>query len=130
MLQRTFTYEDYDGNVRSEDVCFDLNETEILEMNLEEQGGLERTIDQISKARDGKRIFALFKSIVLKAYAVKSPDGRKLLKSDALRDDFVQTPMYNQLMLELVSDPDKANAFISAIIPKVKQNAPAPVAVQ
>lgn len=127
MLVKTIKYEDYNGMQREEDCYFNLSKAEIIEMELGVDGGLDEKIKRLTKSMNGPEIMKLFKEIILKAYGVKSDDGRRLIKSDRLSTEFSQTEAYSELLMELLSDPEAAAAFIKGIIPKVPNQAiPAP----
>jgi len=117
MLKETRTYTDYDGNERTEDFYFNLTKAEILEMELSTTGGMENMVRRMIAAQDTPELVALFKKLVLAAYGVKSPDGRRFIKSDALREEFSQTEAYSDLFMELATDADKAAAFVNGIVP-------------
>jgi hypothetical protein len=117
MLKETSTYTDYDGNERTEDFYFNLTKAEILEMELSTTGGMENMVRRMIAAQDTPELVALFKKLVLAAYGVKSPDGRRFIKSDALREEFSQTEAYSDLFMELATDADKAAAFVNGIVP-------------
>lgn len=121
MLKKTITYTDYNGNSRTEDFYFNLNEAELAEMVVSVDGGLTAMIQRIVAAQDGKQIIATFKDIVLRAYGEKSPDGRRFIKSPELRDAFSQTEAYVKLFMELSTDHDAAAVFINGIIPSPKK---------
>jgi len=124
MLKKTITYEDYNGVSRTEDFYFNLTAAEVTEMELSVDGGLVEQIDRIVKAKDHKQIVAAFKDIIMKAYGEKSPDGRRFIKNQELRDAFSQTEAYSQLFMELATDADAAAAFVNGIVPSAKQEAP------
>lgn len=117
MLKKTITFTDYNGNTRTEDFYFNLNEAEVTEMNLSVAGGLTQMIQRIVAAQDGKSIIGTFKEIILKAYGEKSPDGRRFIKSQELSDAFAQTEAYSKLFMELATDADAAAVFVNGIIP-------------
>lgn len=117
MLKRTITYPDYNGGSRTEDFYFNLTQAEITEMELSVDGGLIEMINRIVAAQDGKQIIATFKDIILRAYGEKSPDGKRFIKSQELRDAFSQTEAYSQLFMELATDADAAAAFVNGIVP-------------
>lgn len=118
MLKETITYEDYNGESRTEDFYFNLSTAEIAEMELSTKGGLADMIDRIVKAKDTPTIIKLFKEILLKAYGEKSPDGRRFIKSDEISTAFSQTEAYSQLFMRLATDEEYAVKFINAIVPK------------
>lgn len=117
MIKKTINYIDYDGNERSEEAWFNLSQAEIVEMNMNEQGGLEKVISRIISEQDNKKLFALFKNVVLTSYGKKSDDGRRFMKSEELSTEFSQTEAYSKLMMELLSgDTKTAEAFINGLV--------------
>ena len=121
MLKKTITYTDYNGNSRTEDFYFNLNEAELAEMVVSVDGGLTAMIQRIVAAQDGKQIIATFKDIVLRAYGEKSPDGKRFIKNQELRDAFAQTEAYSDLFMELATDAEAAARFINGIVPQGKK---------
>lgn len=124
MLKKTITYEDYNGNSRTEDFYFNLTQAEVTEMELSVEGGLVEMIRRIVAAQDGKQIIATFKDLILRAYGEKSPDGKRFVKNDALRESFAQTEAYSQLFMELATNAEAASAFVNGIIPTALTGAP------
>lgn len=119
MLKKTITYTDYDGNERTEDFYFNLSKAEVAEMEMSKDGGMVKELERIVAAQDGKRIIEAFKGLILKAYGEKSPDGRRFIKSDELRDAFSQTEAYSDLFMELSLNADAAAEFVNGIIPVI-----------
>lgn len=120
MYKRTFKYTDYDGNPREEDAYFNLTESEIAEMSLSVNGGLDQMMRRIVAAQDTKQIVAIFKDLLLKAYGEKSLDGKRFVKSKEAAEAFSQTEMYNQLFMELAFDAEKAAEFFRHVTPAKK----------
>ena len=121
MIKKTITYEDYNGVERTENFYFNLNKAEVLEMEMGTEGGMAETIQKIVDAKDAPAIIRVFKDLVLKAYGVKSDDGRRFMKTkpDGTRyaDDFKETEAYSQIFMELATDADAAAKFVNGIIP-------------
>ena len=117
MLKKTITYTDYDGNERKEDFYFNLNKAEIMEMEMSTAGGMAESIQKIVDAKDTPAIIRVFKDLVLKAYGVKSDDGRRFVKSKELSEEFAQTEAYSQIFMELATDADAAAKFVNGIVP-------------
>ena len=117
MYIKTITYTDYDGEERTEKFYFNLSKAEIAEMDLSANGGLEGIAKEIMAAKDNARLVQLFKDLILKAYGVKSQDGRRFIKSDQLREEFTQTEAYSELFMELVTDANAAAEFFNKITP-------------
>ena len=125
MLKKTITYEDYNGVERTEDFYFNLTKAELTEMELSTEGGLEAMIKRIVAEKNVPAIIKIFKELVLKAYGEKSPDGRRFIKNDEVRDAFAQTEAYSEIFMELATDADAAAAFVNGITPKVDGPKPA-----
>lgn len=126
MIKKTISYTDFDGNPRTEDFYFNLTKAEVAEMELSTEGGLDKALNRIVAAKDNKRIVETFKSLVLKAYGEKSPDGRRFIKSQELRDSFEQTEAYSELFIELATNAEAGAAFINGIVPQFPAKSPAP----
>lgn len=124
MLKKTVTYIDFDGNERTENFFFNLTEQEIAEMELSTEGGLGNFINKAVAAKSQVELIELFKKLILAAYGVKSADGRRFVKNDAVREDFMSTQAFSDIYMELVQDADKASAFFNGIVPKEKNKAP------
>lgn len=119
MLKKTITYNDYNGNERTEDFYFNLTKAEVMEMEMGTSGGLVEMINRIVAAQDAPAIIAIFKKLVLQAYGEKSPDGKRFIKSEELSTAFSQTEAYSILFMELATNADEAAKFINGIVPAV-----------
>lgn len=123
MLRKTIKYTDYNGNEREEDYLFNLSKAECMEMELSTNGGMEQMIKQIISEKDNEKIVNLFKKIILKAYGIKSPDGKYFRKSPEISADFASTEAYSVLFMELSTDADAASKFINAVLPNTEDMA-------
>lgn len=117
MLKRDITYKDFDGNEVTDTFYFHLSKTELMDLELSYQGGLEATINRIIETKDVKSLINEFKRIILAAYGVKSEDGKRFIKTDELREQFTQTAAYDALFFELATDAEVAAEFIKGIVP-------------
>ena len=117
MLKKTITYTDFNGNERTEDFYFNLTKAEVMEMEMSTTGGMAEMIQRIVAAQDAPAIINIFKDLVLKAYGQKSPDGKRFVKNNELREEFAQTEAYSQLFMELATDADAAAKFVNGIMP-------------
>lgn len=118
MLKKTITYTDYNGETRKEDFYFNMTRAEVTEMELSIDGGLSDMIKRVTEAKDVPTIIKIFKDLVLKAYGVKSPDGKRFIKSKELSEEFSQTEAYSDLFMELATDSASAAAFVNGIMPQ------------
>lgn len=123
MLKKTVTYTDYNGVERTEDFYFNLTRSELMEMHLTTEGGMDEKINSIIKAKSQRELEKLFKEILLKSYGKKSPDGRLFMKNDEIRAEFEASPVYDELYMKLFTDENAAADFVNGVIPQVQQNA-------
>lgn len=117
MLKKTITYTDYDGVEREEDFYFNLTESELMVMELSQEGGLKNMMQKIVKEKNRPKMIEIFQKMIKMSYGEKSPDGRKFIKNDELTEAFTQTLAYDKLFIELATDEDAAIDFIRGIIP-------------
>lgn len=117
MIKETITYTDYNGTERKEDFYFNLTKAEIMEMEMSTQGGLAEMIQRIVAAQDQPAIIKIFKELVIKAYGVKSPDGKRFIKNAQVVDEFVQTEAFSQMFMKLATDADAAAKFVNGVVP-------------
>lgn len=118
MLKKTVQYEDFNGDKQTEVLYFNLNKSELLELEMSMAGGLEQFMNSIMETNDMSEMFRQFKRIVLAAYGVRSDDGKRFMKSPELLEEFTQTAAYDAFFMELVQDENVAADFIKGVIPK------------
>jgi len=118
MLKRDITYEDFDGETITEGFYFNLTKSEIIELEVGYEGGLEAALQRIIKTDDKKSLVAEFKKIILMSFGVKSEDGKRFIKSEELRTAFSQTAAFDSLFMELATNDESAAIFIKGIVPK------------
>lgn len=117
MIKKTITYTDYNGNERTEDFHFNLTKAEVMELEMSTKGGLAEMIQRIVAVQDQPAIIKIFKDLIIKAYGVKSPDGKRFVKNQEIVDEFVQTEAFSELFMELATDADAASKFVNGIVP-------------
>ena len=117
MLKKIITYTDYNGVERTEPFYFNLSKAELMEMELGVTGGMAEMLDKIIAAKDAPSLMKTFKEMIMKAYGIKSDDGKRLIKSEELSIAFTQTEAYSVLFMELITDDKAAADFVNGIIP-------------
>lgn len=122
MIKWPITYTDYNGNTVKEDFYFHLNKAELMQMQFGSNGAYSQFVERITNQRDLKALGSEFEHIILNAYGEKSDDGRTFKKSEEIRENFKSTEAYSELFMELITDADKAVAFIKGILPKDLQD--------
>lgn len=118
MIKKTVTYEDFAGNKVTEDCYFNLTETELLELQFRVEGGWGEWLQSIVDSNDVSQIFKEFKFILGASYGVRSEDGRSFHKSDTIREHFLSSLAFNEIVLSFFQNPTAASDFVSQLIPK------------
>ena len=80
MLKKSITYTDYNGDKQTDECYFNLSKAELLEMEMSEKGGFENYIRKLMEEKDNKKIYKLFKDLILMSYGQKSADGHSFIK--------------------------------------------------
>ncbi len=117
MLKKQITYTDLNDQTVTEEYCFHLSKAELIELELSIEGGLEAHLKKIVESENGKAIMETFKKLVLDSYGQRSEDGRRFIKSDALREMFKTSEAYSELFMELATDAEAAANFVNGILP-------------
>lgn len=117
MHTEIITYEDYNGETRTEEFMFNLNTAELTKLRLSRRGGIENYLKSMVNDKDEPRLMEFFSEILRTAYGKKSDDGRRFIKSSELADDFEQSAAYPVLFEKLFAD-DYAEKFIIKILPQ------------
>lgn len=124
MLKQTIKYEDLDGNMLEEDFYFNLKKSELLEMQMSAEGGLQKKIQRIIEAKDIKSIVEMFKDIILLSIGKKSDDGKSFIKTPEITKAFEQSEAFDELYLHMLEDEKFAADFVNGIIPaKLREEA-------
>ena len=118
MLKKTIEFNDWNDVPHKEDFYFNLTRSEILNMQLETNGGLDALLDRMIQTQDQAQLILFFQDLIKRSYGVKSIDGRKFIKNDEVFEDFKSTAAYDTLYMELASDSKKAAAFINGLMPR------------
>lgn len=117
MYKKTITYTDYNDVERTEDFYFNLNETELTELQTSVPGGYAAMINKIIDTQDASALVGILKELILKSYGIKSEDGRRFIKKPEFTEEFTQTPAFSKLYMALATDEKEASNFITKILP-------------
>jgi hypothetical protein len=118
MLKHPIKYTDFNDEEQTEEFYFNINKTEILDLEVEHKEGLEQWVKNVVAAKDQKVLWNEIKRVVLLAYGEKSPDGKRFIKTPQIAEEFAQTAAFDALMWSFVSDADAAATFMQSVMPK------------
>lgn len=115
MRKQLITYTNFNGIEVSDEFCFNLTKTEVIEMELGES--FSRALSLISEGSSPALIIRTFHRILEAAYGVISEDGSKFRKSKEAWLEFKQSAAYDAFFMRFVTDAKMAGEFISGIMP-------------
>lgn len=134
MLKRTITYNNFDNEEVTEEICFHLSKAELIQMEVEIPEGLEEHFKMVSESQDGKLIIKTMKDLILRSYGIR--DGNRFRKNAQIREDFESSEAFSELFMELATNGESAANFVVGIMPAnldadiAKITAPASVEVE
>ena len=121
MIEQRIKYTDLNGNEKEKVAYFHFSKAELIEMQVSEEGGLDKIIQQIIDEQDQAKLIALFKTMILKAYGEVIGDGEGFYKDPQKTRMFEMSEAYSELFMSLVQDSDKAVAFVKGIMPNIAE---------
>lgn len=122
MYKHTVTYEDFNGNTRTEDLYFNLSRSELVMLDNSVPGGLGNRLQRMVKAADNVEIMDTVEWLLRNSYGIKSEDGRRFIKGNDIFDEFKQTEAFDTFFMDLVSSEDTMAKFIRSILPKMEDS--------
>lgn len=119
MLKKTITYEDYDGQTRTEDFYFNLTEAELQRYYFEHSNeGMMEYLKSILLTKNTRGMMDFIAEIITISFGVKSEDGKRFVKDPNLTRAFSQTEAYSTLYMELMTKENAIAEFLTGCMPK------------
>ena len=119
MYKVTLTYEDLNGDQRTEDFYFHLSRSAAIRWENSVDGGLSARMQRIVDSNSKPALMKLFEDVIMKTYGIKTEDGKRFEQSEEISTAFIQSPAYDALFMKLFTEDEYASTFINAIIPDV-----------
>jgi hypothetical protein len=124
MLEHTITYDDFNGNERTDTFFFHLTESSIVEIAMDVLGfdappdiTVSKILDQIIARGNASEVMKTFKSLIEKSVGQKSEDGRRFIQTQDVVDDFMQSNAYQNLFMHLMTNEQFRNDFFEKALP-------------
>ena len=120
MLKKTITFDGFDGEQKTRDFYFHMNQVEFTKLNGEYPGGLEKYIQQVIEDKDADAMLRLVDTLVSRSYG-KFDEDDEFTKIDRngrpLYEKFVNLDAYDKLIIELITGENNITAFLKGILP-------------
>lgn len=117
MIKKLITYTDFNGAQQTDELYFNLSKAELTELQVSVNDGLDKQLKEIVTNGNAAEIIKMLKTIIAKSYGIRSEDGKRFIKREELSRDFLDSAAYDELFIQLASDPNAAMEFIKGILP-------------
>ena len=119
MYKKTISYEDFNGEKRTEDFYFNMTEVELMKW-VSQPGGytFDAKFNDLVKKENYVELIGLVEDLVKRSYGEPSLDGKIFVKSPELQQAFLQSNAYPVLVLEIATDDNAVSDFLSNVFPK------------
>lgn len=117
MIKYTVNYKNFNGDVKSKDLYFDLRKRELLLWETQVPEGMHGILEKAIADGDSGTIARILDDLMLRGYGERSADGESFIKSDDIRKRFEQSAAYDQLFIDIMNDPKKAADFFNGMVP-------------
>lgn len=115
MIQKTFTYENFNGDVVTKDFFFHLSKADFVELAL--GGEWEANMKKAMVEKDQITIYREFKRLIGMAVGMRSEDGEDFIKTEAFREKFLNSGAFDELIMEIFTSDDMGINFIKGCLP-------------
>lgn len=123
MFTHTVKYKDFNDVEHTEVLHFHLSSPEMLDLqfNAEVDGELDKFIEQGVRSGEGRKLWIIFKLLIVNSYGRRSEDGAKFIKRPEYTEDFLNSPAFEKFFeWVLLDSPDGKHGkeFYNAIMPE------------
>jgi len=122
MLKQRVKYEDFDGNIQDETLYFNLSRMELVALQARYgKEDMAKYIETLIENKDLEKMYELLNDIVLTAYGVRSEDGKRFIKNEQIREEFLQSLAYEALIEDFHDETRKVlETFITGITSHIR----------
>lgn len=117
MQKLTVQYQNWDGDLETEDLYFHLNIKELQDMEKWDVP-LTQRIAKLTKTEDGKEAFELMRDIIEAAYGERSDDGKRFVKNPEVLKNFTEGLAYDEVILSFIDGTTDLGKFVEGLLPK------------
>lgn len=120
MFRKTIRFQNFDGDTVEREFYFHMSKAELLEMAADGNSMMER-IKRIIATNDGKAILQEYRAIIKASVGMRSEDGQRFIKDEEAQSYLLDSPAYDELLMELCTDADASANFVNQLIPEKMQ---------
>ena len=115
MLKKEILFENLDGETVSETFYFRMSKPDLIKMNVGDEGGMASMIEKVTETQGHQALLELFDKFI--RLSVGRREGQQFIKNDDIADEFMNTPAYDSLFMELAVNEGAVADFLKGILP-------------
>lgn len=120
MFKTTVTYKDFNDKQHTEDLYFHIMTPELADLNFnaEFDDDMGVYIREAMTSGNMRKIYVLFKLLIVNSYGRRSEDGSKFTKNQEWTEEFLNSRAYEEFFVKLIEDAKFAESFWKGIMPE------------
>lgn len=115
MFKKTIKFKDFNGVEQEKDFYFHLSKGQLLEMAADGEK-LTNHLENIVKAKNNRAILAQVRELIEMSCGIRSEDGSQFVTTPEAKSELLNSPAYDELLVELATDAEKSAAFFNELI--------------
>lgn len=121
MYRMLVTYTDFRDQEATDELFFHLTKAEVIDLEIgtrKGEGSLSASLQRIIDTKDGEEMYRTFKHVLTVSHGILSDDGKRHLKNERTREDFLSSAAFSALIERMLEDTDFAIEFVLNILPR------------
>lgn len=120
MFKKTIEFEDFNGQRQSRDFYFHISKAELLTLATSADD-MQARLTRIIQAQDGGAILNELRELIKLSVGVRSEDGLRFIKDQEAQSTLLDSPAYDELLMELGTNTNACVEFVQKLIPEKMQ---------
>lgn len=120
MFKKTVEFEDFDGNKQRRDFYFHISKVEFLGMAAN-GNEMHKRIQGLIETKDSSGILHEVRELIKMSVGVRSEDGVRFIKDSEAQSSLLDSPAFDELLMEMATDPQALLEFVRQLIPEKMQ---------
>lgn len=117
MIKLTIKYTDFNDNEVEEDVYFHFSQDEMFDYIRENREYIAGEVSNALTTEDYIETYKAVRDLVVAAYGERSKDGRRFVKNEETKLNFVETPRLDVVLEQILESDETMKRFINGILP-------------
>lgn len=120
MFRINVKYQGFDDQEYEEVLYFNMTKIEFMRWQADANDNLAEKMKNAVKDNDFSKIIMYFEDLIRRSYGEKSEDGRRFIKNAQKTEEFMSSPVYDELFWRITQNNKECEAFLAGVIPNTK----------